>query len=125
TYQYQSFYPSQYSQQGGYQQQGGQDMNTALIEVRCPPDAELMVDGQKTQQTGPMRQFVTPSLKPGKTYTYELTMKRPGDATGQTREVNVQPGQRQMVDFTQQGPNPNQNPIRQTDTTNPLNPNKQ
>jgi len=37
-------------------------------------------------------------------------MRRPGDATGQTRTATVQSGQRTMVDFTTQQGNQNPNP---------------
>jgi len=116
----QSFYPS------GAQQQMPQDSNAAMIEVRMPADAELLVDGKRTQQTGPTRLFVTPPLTPGKTFTYELTVKRTGDAVGQTREVQVQPGQRAVVDLTQPAGNQNNNPqnrqIQESTPNNPTNP---
>jgi len=91
---YQSYYPPD---------NGGQDyQNTALVEVQVPADAELTFDGMKTSQTGPMRTFVTPTLEPGKTFTYEAraTWKdNNGAPVTRTRQVRVEAGKRIQVNF--------------------------
>jgi len=114
---YQSFYP-----QGGQQQLG----NSADIRVTVPADAEIWFDGTKMQQTGPQREFMTPPLTPGHTYTYEVRAKwtQNGQPMDQRRNVDVQAGRQAFVDFTasqtpdqnQQRPNqqlPNQQPPNQ------------
>jgi uncharacterized protein (TIGR03000 family) len=82
--------------------------NTALIDVRIPPDAELWFDGSPTTQRGPARTFTTPSLDPGRTFTYELraTWMANGQQVTQTRAVQVGAGKRSLVDFTSNGSNP-------------------
>jgi uncharacterized protein (TIGR03000 family) len=59
---YQSYYPPQ----------SDQTNNTAMVEVTCPPNAQLWFDNTATAQTGTNRHFATPPLSPGQTYTYEI-----------------------------------------------------
>ena len=82
--------------------------NTAMIAVRVPPDAELFFDGTATTQKGPVRTFITPSLDPGRTFTYELraTWTANGQPVTQTRTVQVGAGKRSLVDFMSDGSNP-------------------
>jgi uncharacterized protein (TIGR03000 family) len=77
------------------------DNNTAIIEVRVPPETELWFDGMKTTQQGSMRYFTTPPLVPGKTFTYELkaSWMVNGAPVTQTRQVTVEAGKRAVVDF--------------------------
>jgi uncharacterized protein (TIGR03000 family) len=79
-----------------------QDPNAALFEVRVPDNAEIWFAGAKTTQTGPVRHFVSPSLQPGRTFTYEIRA-RWADVSGRrvdrTKEVKVQAGARVGVDF--------------------------
>ena len=93
---YQSFYPPMMTTQSD---------NTATIEVRVPPDAELWFDGTKTNQRGPVRYFTTPPLTPGQTFTYEIRASgmANGNPMDQTRQVQVQAGKRTTVDFTTGG----------------------
>jgi uncharacterized protein (TIGR03000 family) len=92
---YQSFYPQ--DQQA--------NSNTATVMVKVPTqDAQVFFDGQATNQRGMNRNFTTPALTPGKTYGYEVraTWTGPLDApVTQTRTIQVTPGQRTIVDFTQ------------------------
>jgi uncharacterized protein (TIGR03000 family) len=76
---------------------------TALITVRLPADATLLVDDLPTTQTGPMRQFVTPgALEPGKPYHYNLKAQwtENGQPVTRERKVDFQAGGQAMVDFT-------------------------
>jgi uncharacterized protein (TIGR03000 family) len=75
--------------------------NTALIEVQVPPDAEIWFDGTKTTQRGSVRNFTTPPLTPGQTFTYEIraTLMANGAPVTQTRQVQVQAGKRAAVNF--------------------------
>ena len=89
---YSSFYPSQ------------EDMpqNAALVHVQVPRDAELWFGGDKTSQSGPARDFVTPELKQDKDYFYTLKARWTDDngkAVERTKRVKVRPNARIMVDF--------------------------
>jgi len=78
------------------------DPNAAMVEVRVPENAEIWFAGARTTQTGPVRHFVSPSLQPGRTFSYEVRA-RWTDASGRpvdrTKEVKVQAGGRVGVDF--------------------------
>ena len=77
------------------------DDNAVLIAVRLPADAELWFDGQKTTQTGPVRRFETPPLKPGQEYGYEIRARwmEDGHEVNQTRKVTVHAGDRLGLNF--------------------------
>lgn len=74
----------------------------AQVEVRVPVGAEVWFDGNKTNQTGAVRQFQSPPLKPGERYAYEVRArwKAAGQDTEETRRVTVRAGDRVTVDFT-------------------------
>jgi uncharacterized protein (TIGR03000 family) len=62
----------------------------------------------KMTLTGSDRNFVSPPLPPGRTYPYEIRVRwigADGKPIEQTRQVNVQAGQRTTVDFLTRGPN--------------------
>src|SRR5262249_31075720 len=44
----------------------------AHLTVRVPADARVWFDGAATTSTGPVRQFPSPPLTPGKRYSYEV-----------------------------------------------------
>jgi uncharacterized protein (TIGR03000 family) len=46
--------------------------DTALVVAHLPEDARIWFEGEPTKQTGTFRQFVSPSLTPGKRYTYRV-----------------------------------------------------
>ena len=73
----------------------------AEITVVVPADAELFFDGDATTQTGTERLFVTPALKPGVVFHYQLIARwKAGDKTvEQNRTVDVTSGGRVRVDF--------------------------
>jgi uncharacterized protein (TIGR03000 family) len=76
----------------------------AYVGIRVPANAEILFDGEKTSQTGPIRTFVSPALEPGKTFTYKIQARWPGTGADskpieQTREVKVQAGQRVLINF--------------------------
>jgi uncharacterized protein (TIGR03000 family) len=50
----------------------------AKFSVRLPQDALLYVDGRKTNKTGTLREFTTPTLPIGQEFKYELKVELPG-----------------------------------------------
>jgi uncharacterized protein (TIGR03000 family) len=73
----------------------------ARIKVYLPADAVLHVDGALTQATGEIRNFVSPSLTPGRKYLYTLraTWKEGGKEIQRERTVRVEANQETIVDF--------------------------
>ena len=74
----------------------------ALIEVRVP-EAEIWFEGDKTTQTGNVRQFVTPAVPPGQTYTYDIRARwtgGDGKVVDQLLAAQFRARQRLTVDFT-------------------------
>jgi len=82
--------------------------NTAMIEVTVPPNVDLWFDGNKTQQTGSTRYFVTPPLTPGQTFSYEVRIAPPNspDNASTTRRVEVQAGKRVSLNFNESAGTP-------------------
>jgi uncharacterized protein (TIGR03000 family) len=79
-----------------------QDPNAAMLEVRVPENAQLWFAGARTSQTGPVRHFVSPSLPPGRTFTYEIRARwtdASGRSVDRTKRVEVRAGARVGVDF--------------------------
>jgi uncharacterized protein (TIGR03000 family) len=78
-------------------------MNSALLVVRLPADAKLMIDDYVAQSTSPVRTFITPPLEPGKEFSYELKAEaiRDGHQVSATKRVVVRAGQetRAILDF--------------------------
>jgi uncharacterized protein (TIGR03000 family) len=73
--------------------------NSAMVEIRVPANAQVWFDGQQTQQTGANRFFNTPPLQKNGTYEVRATWNDNGTPRTETKEVQVQPGQRSTVDF--------------------------
>ncbi|MBV9122831.1 MAG: TIGR03000 domain-containing protein [Planctomycetes bacterium] len=68
----------------------------ALLEVRVPAQAEVWLEGNLTQQTGTLRQFVTPPLPQGQQFAYQIKVRwREADRdVEQIRNVTVRAGDR-------------------------------
>jgi len=66
-----------------------------------PPDAALWVDGVATQQSGADRDFVSPPLTPGQTFTYELKARwmQDGQPVEKTLKVDVRANETSRADF--------------------------
>jgi uncharacterized protein (TIGR03000 family) len=79
----------------------GEDGNLVYLRVRVPADAEVWVEGQKTQQTGTDRLFYSPPIVPGKTYVYEVRARWmvDGRVVDRARKVRVRAGQESAIDF--------------------------
>jgi uncharacterized protein (TIGR03000 family) len=77
--------------------------NTVLLNVRLPDaDAEVWVQGQRTQQRGTWREYISPSLNPNQNYTYDVRARwtENGQDVERTRSVRVRPNDVATVDFT-------------------------
>jgi uncharacterized protein (TIGR03000 family) len=78
--------------------------DAALVVVRLPdPSAQVLFNGERTYTQGlSVREFTTPELAAGKTYTYTVTATwtRDGRPVTQERQVRVSRGQVSTVDFT-------------------------
>jgi len=74
---------------------------SAHITVNVPADAMVMFDGSPTTSTGPVREFASPPLEPGKPYTYKVEARwnDNGREMSQTHTVNVTAGSHVNVNF--------------------------
>jgi uncharacterized protein (TIGR03000 family) len=82
---------------------------TAHLQLTVPENADVVIDGAKTTQTGTTREFVSPVLTPGKRYVYNVTV-RYTDAKGKqvedTRDIRFQANDWFAIDFTRPAPAP-------------------
>jgi uncharacterized protein (TIGR03000 family) len=95
---YQSFYPPE-TMTGSV----GASPNEVHLLVVVPEDnAQVLIDGNPTRQTGHEREFVT-EMNPGTAGIYHVTArwKENGQAHEETRDVRVRPGAWRVVDFNQ------------------------
>jgi uncharacterized protein (TIGR03000 family) len=76
--------------------------NTATIEVSVPVDAKVWFDDSPTKMTGSERSYESPSLTPGKTYSYMVTAQwsgPDGQDVVQKRQVSVRANESSNVEF--------------------------
>lgn len=68
----------------------------ARVSLRVPEDAEVWIEGVKMRQTGERRHFVTPPLKSGKAYEYEIRVAwtENGRPAAETQRLAVHAGDR-------------------------------
>jgi uncharacterized protein (TIGR03000 family) len=74
----------------------------AYLRVHVPAEAEVWLEGKKCQQTGPVREFVSPPLAPDSRYAYEVRARwtePDGTPVEQTQTVEVQAGRYARVAF--------------------------
>lgn len=73
----------------------------ALLVVKLPADSTLRIGTSDTKQTGAERWFLSPSLEPGRTYSYEVSAVWPerGKDRRQVLTAVVSAGKRTEVDF--------------------------
>jgi uncharacterized protein (TIGR03000 family) len=66
----------------------------AHISLTVPADAQVWFDGNPTRQTGTRRNYVSPPLTPGPTYTYTLRVRwiQDGAPVEENRRVHVHAG---------------------------------
>jgi uncharacterized protein (TIGR03000 family) len=65
--------------------------NKARLHLSLPANAELWLNGQRMKGTGPERDFITPPLKEGTTYAYQVKARwtQDGQPLEETIEVKV------------------------------------
>jgi uncharacterized protein (TIGR03000 family) len=89
--------------------QGPGSRQAAYLRVLLPDkDAELLIDGVRTKQTGASRRFVSPPLDRARTFTYTVTARwEPNNYTTviRTRPARVQAGQEIEIDLRKADPN--------------------
>jgi uncharacterized protein (TIGR03000 family) len=103
-----SYYGSGYSADaGGYYSYGAparaDTRDSAQLNVRLPdPNAEVWVEGKRTQQRGTWREYQSPPLNPDKSYTYEVRARwtENGKDVERTKTVPVRANGVATVDFT-------------------------
>lgn len=81
--------------------------NAAHLLLIVPENAEVTFNGEKTRRTGPEREFVSPRLAPGQSFTYEVVVRSTdakGKAVTNKRTLRVRANDRYRVDFTRPGP---------------------
>jgi uncharacterized protein (TIGR03000 family) len=74
----------------------------ATMTVRVPAEAEVWLQGMKASQTGSERVFVSPPLRPGPEYAYEIRARwrqADGREADWTRRVRVRAGEQLKIDF--------------------------
>jgi uncharacterized protein (TIGR03000 family) len=103
-YQNQNTIPSQPPAPGArssnyYDSTPNRSRSVRLEVVVNDPSAKITIQGVTTSASGTVRRFESPMLDEGKHYTYTVSITRNGAPTD-TRQVNVLPGDRVVVDFT-------------------------
>lgn len=73
----------------------------ASLTVSVPADARVYINGRATSSTGTMRQYASPNLSQGKTYTYEVRAEanRGGQVVKQTETVQLRAGETRNLAF--------------------------
>jgi uncharacterized protein (TIGR03000 family) len=68
--------------------------NTVTLNLTVPADAKIWFEGSLTEQTGEQRQFVSPPLKPGQEYTYDVqaNWKQDGREVTRKRRITIHAG---------------------------------
>jgi uncharacterized protein (TIGR03000 family) len=85
----------------GYQSALPAAANAAHVTLTVPPGARVSFGGAPTTSTGPVREYVSPALTPGKQYTYEVRVRwnDNGQVVTQTQQVEVSAGTHVNVAF--------------------------
>jgi uncharacterized protein (TIGR03000 family) len=77
------------------------DTEAALV-VRVPASATVWVNGAKTSQSGPRREFVSSNMNPGRSYTYLVRarwVEPSGLVEDHDRAITVRAGERRALEF--------------------------
>ena len=96
---YQAFYPPASAAPAGGEQ-------VVHFDIRVPDDAKIWFDDEKTTQTGPSREFVSPPLASGREYSYEVRAQwtENGREVTQSRRVAFRAGERVSIAFPEKTP---------------------
>jgi uncharacterized protein (TIGR03000 family) len=81
--------------------------NAAHLQLALPENTEVLFDGGKTTQTGPVREFVSPALPPGKLFDYTIVVRYTdanGKAVTDRRVIHVRANDWFRIDFTRPAP---------------------
>jgi uncharacterized protein (TIGR03000 family) len=72
-----------------------------LLTIHVPADARVNIEGVTVAGTGPVRQFRSPPLQPGRDYGYTVSAAwvEDGRPVVRTRQVSVFAGQQALVSF--------------------------
>jgi uncharacterized protein (TIGR03000 family) len=92
---YQASYPKEGSTNASLNQSAG-------VEVSVPsPDAEVWLNGVRMKQAGTLRQYVSPPLKEGESYAYDLRVQwtENGKPVVRTQTVRLQANRQVKVDL--------------------------
>jgi uncharacterized protein (TIGR03000 family) len=75
------------------------------LSIKLPAEAEVWIGGQRTNQTGPLREFVSPPLEPGMAYNYQVRIRwiAAGKVFEDARTITVRAGAVSDVDLTHPG----------------------
>ena len=74
-----------------------------LIGIRVPADAAVWINGTRTGQSGPRREFLSSGLAPGRSYTFDISACWAGPAgklVESEKRLTVRGGERRTVDLT-------------------------
>jgi uncharacterized protein (TIGR03000 family) len=76
--------------------------SSAHVSLRVPAGAAVWFDGNRTRQTGSLREYVSPPLRAGRTYVYDVRVRwdRDGKPVEETRRVRVWANARIDLDLT-------------------------
>jgi uncharacterized protein (TIGR03000 family) len=71
------------------------------ITLRVPENAEVWIQGKKTEEKGMERRFTLPSLDPGTIYDYDIRVAwtENGQKKSDTAHLNVRVGDQQSVNY--------------------------
>jgi uncharacterized protein (TIGR03000 family) len=88
----------------------------AVLVVKLPADAQLEIGGFKSKQTGEVRKFESPTLAPGKKYSYLLkaTWMAEGKEVVRETKVVLSAGQTEEIDVRQLPEKTAENPTDKT-----------
>jgi uncharacterized protein (TIGR03000 family) len=73
----------------------------ALLDVNVPDEAEVYIQGTKMKQQGPERRYVSPTLEPGRVYTYNVKALwyDNGEDVKVERQILVRAGDQKSITF--------------------------
>lgn len=77
------------------------EADSAMLNVRVPEDARVVINDYKTTSMGEMRRYVSRGLEPGKEYEFEVRAEvvRDGQVQALTKTVRVRAQQSAQLDF--------------------------